>query len=98
MIPAMCAHVVLFSDKSERNCVLQSLTKISGAPFCMATSLDSKYNGQYFDEHVERFVRVTPDAQLMDRPAAIAGNETPVEEILEENSPEKGKKEGNTAT
>ena len=64
----------------------------------MATSLDSKYNGQYFDEHVERFVRVTPDAQLMDRPAAIAGNETPVEEILEENSPEKGKKEGNTAT
>lgn len=42
-----------------------------------------------FDEHVKQFARATLEAQLMDRPAAIAGNETSVEEILEEKSPQR---------
>lgn len=44
--------------------------------FCIATSLDPRYKGAYFDEEVKQPTRETLNAHLMDRPAPAAGDET----------------------
>lgn len=84
------AHMrFVFRPKRKTLRITPSLTNICGALFCLASSTDPEYKVRYFDEHVKQFARATLEPQLMDRPAAIAGNETPVEEILEEKSPKK---------